>query len=220
MLKLVIGNKNYSSWSMRAGVFLRHFNVECEEVRIPLFTPNYKEQLAEYSPTLRVPALIDGELTIWDSLAICEYVSDRYLNGAGLPTDPAIRGLCRAYCAEMHGGFFALRNEMPMNCRTRFKVEIGAELQADIDRIQQLWSEARSAYKAAGPYLFGEFSLADAFFAPVVMRFRAYEVELNSECSEYANAIVQNEAVQAWVSDAKAESESLPDFHLGVELTN
>lgn len=220
MMKLVIGNKNYSSWSMRAWVFLRHYGVDFEEIRIPLFTPDYKEQLAEYSPSLRVPALIDGDLTIWDSLAICEYVSDCYLEGAGFPADRAVRGLCRAYCAEMHGGFTSLRNEMPMNCRSRFRVEIGADLQSEIDRIQQLWTQARAAHRSDGAYLFGGFSMADAFFAPVVMRFRAYGIELNSECADYMNTILQNDAVKVWVADASVEQESLPDFHLGDELTD
>ena len=220
MLKLVIGNKNYSSWSMRPWVLLRHFDVEFEEIRIPLFTENYQQALSQYSPTLRVPVLIDGDLTIWDSLAICEYVSDRYLEMPALPADPARRGLCRAYCAEMHSGFFAIRNQMPMNCRSRRRISIDSELQAEIDRIEALWTTALQANQDAGPYLFGEFTMADAFFAPVVMRFRTYGVELSALCSDYMSTIAQNKAVYSWVSGACEESESLPDFHFGEELTD
>lgn len=220
MLKLVIGNKNYSSWSMRPWVFMRHFNVDFEEIRIPLFTETYREQLAEYSPTLKVPVLIDGDVTIWDSLAICEYISDRYLETPALPEDPAIRGLCRAYCAEMHGGFFTLRNQMPMNCRSRRRVPIDAELQSDIARIETLWTEALRANKDQGPYLFGKFSMADAFYAPMVMRFRTYGVEMPQICADYMSTMAQNRAVYSWITAACAESESLPDYHLGEELTD
>lgn len=220
MLKLVIGNKNYSSWSMRPWVLLRHFDIDFEEIRIPLFTDNYRQQLAEYSPTLRVPVLIDGDLTIWDSMAICEYISDRYLEMPALPEDPARRGLCRAYCAEMHGGFFALRNHMPMNCRSRRRIPIDAELQSEIARIEALWTEALQANQDRGPYLFGDFSMADAFFAPVVMRFRTYGVELPPLCSDYMSTMAQNRAVYSWVAAACEETELLPDFHFGEELTD
>lgn len=219
MLKLVIGNKNYSSWSMRPWVLLRHFKVDFEEIRIPLFTETYRQELAEYSPTLRVPVLIDGDVTIWDSMAICEYISDRYLDMPALPEDPVRRGLCRAYCAEMHGGFFALRQQMPMNCRSRRRIAIDEELRSEIARIESLWTEALQANRDAGPYLFGDFSMADAFFAPVVMRFRTYGVELPQICSDYMSTVVQNRAVYSWVTAACEESESLPDYHLGEELT-
>jgi len=219
MLKLVIGNKNYSSWSMRPWVLLRHFKVDFEEIRIPLFTETYRQELAEYSPTLRVPVLIDGDVTIWDSMAICEYISDRYLDMPALPEDPVRPGLYRAYCAEMHGGFFALRQQMPMNCRSRRRIAIDDELRSEIARIESLWTEALQANRDAGPYLFGDFSMADAFFAPVVMRFRTYGVELSQICSDYMSTVVQNRAVYSWVTAACEESESLPDYHLGEELS-
>jgi glutathione S-transferase len=155
MLKLVIGNKNYSSWSMRPWVLLRHFNVDFEEIRIPLFTETFQQQLAEFSPTLKVPVLIDGDVTIWDSMAICEYVSDRYLELPALPEDPVRRGLCRAYCAEMHGGFFALRQQMPMNCRSRRRITIDDELRSEIARIESLWTEALQANQASNGGLGG-----------------------------------------------------------------
>ncbi len=218
MLKLVIGNKNYSSWSMRPWVLLSHFNIAFDEVRVPLFSDDYQEKLAEFSPTLKVPVLIDGNTTIWDSLAICEYVSEKYLSGAPLPATAKERAICRAYCAEMHAGFFAIRNQLPMNCRARKKLSLNSELDAEIARILGLWDEAREKYQDQGPYLFGDFSIADAFYAPVVMRFLTYGVSLSPLSQEYVANMVQNEAVQAWVQGAKSETEVLPDFELGEPL--
>ena len=215
MLKLVIGNKNYSSWSMRPWVLMTHFGLDFEEVRIPLFTDNYQEKLAVYSPTLRVPVLIEGDTAIWDSLAISEYLNEQYLDGAALPSGAKQRSLCRAYCAEMHGGFFAIRNQMPMNCRARRRFNLNAELEGEIARIMRLWEQAREENSEAGDYLFGGFSMADAFYAPVVMRFLTYGVPLSSKAEEYATTIAGNDAVCEWVSGAKSETEELPDFEFG-----
>ncbi len=215
MLKLVIGNKNYSSWSMRPWVLLTHFNIAFEEVRVPLFTDNYQQELAKYSPTLKVPVLIDGDTTIWDSLAICEYLSDKYLGGAALPSSAKERALCRAYCAEMHGGFFTIRNQMPMNCRARRRFDFNVELEGEIARIMRLWEQAREDYGKAGEYLFGNFSMADAFYAPVVMRFLTYGVPLSSVAEEYTTTIAGNDAVSGWVSGARSETEELLNFEFG-----
>lgn len=220
MLKLVIGNKNYSSWSMRPWVLMTHFGVQFEEIRIPLFIEGYQQHLSEYSPTLKVPVLIDKDLTIWDSLAISEYVSEKYLQEQAFPSSAAERALCRAYCAEMHGGFFEIRNQLPMNCRARRRVEIGPGLEKEIARIQMLWVEARDRYSDVGPYLFGSFSIADAFFAPVAMRFSTYGITLESKAMGYLETLIGNPAVQAWVSAAKTEQEVLPDFEIGENLVN
>lgn len=215
MLKLVIGNKNYSSWSMRPWVLLTHFNIAFDEVQIALFTENYQEELAKYSPSLKVPVLIDGDTTIWDSVAICEYASEKFLGGAALPESSEDRAICRAYCAEMHAGFFAIRNQLPMNCRARKSLPLNAELKAEIARIQGLWEEARQTYQDQGPYLFGGFSMADAFYAPVVMRFMTYGVPLSDCSQEYAQTMLANDAIQTWVEDAKAETNVLSDFEVG-----
>ena len=215
MLKLVIGNKNYSSWSMRPWVLMVHFGLEFEERRIPLFTSSWKEELAEYSPSMKVPVLLDGDLPIWDSLAICEYVSEKLLQGQALPKSMFQRAQCRSYCAEMHGGFLEIRKQMPMNIRERRRIEIGPELAEEIGRIEQLWLQARDANGDIGPYLFSSFSMADAFFAPVVMRFKTYGVELDPVCMEYMDTVSGNAAVQAWVEEAKKETEVLPDYALG-----
>ena len=219
-MQLVIGNKNYSSFSMRAWVLLTHFQVEFEEVRIPLFTADYQRALARYSPSLRVPALVDGELTLWDSLAISEYISEKYLQGAALPEPLSTRAVCRAYCCEMHSGFFEIRNQLPMNCRQRRRLNIGAALQEEIHRIDALWAEAFKGRASDEDYLFGEFSIADSFFAPVASRFRTYGIELSAPAQAYAERLLNNPAVKAWVEAAISEPESLPDFEMGAEISD
>ena len=219
-MQLVIGNKNYSSWSMRAWVLLTHFQLPFDEIRVPLFTADYQQMLARYSPSLKVPALIDGELTLWDSLAISEYVSEKYLEGAALPADQAARALCRAYCAEMHSGFLSIRNQLPMNCRQRRQVSMDAALQAEIARIDTLWSQAPGTGQHSQGYLFGDFSMADSFFAPVASRFQTYGVELSPAAQTYAHRLLNNPAVVAWIDGARSESESLPDFEMGTELSD
>ncbi|MFT7471818.1 MAG: glutathione S-transferase [Kiritimatiellia bacterium] len=218
-MQLVIGNKNYSSWSLRPWLLLRHFDVPFEEISIALFTQGYQQELAQYSPTLRVPVLKDGDSTIWDSLAICEFVSEKYLQGAGLPANIEERALCRAYCSEMHSGFMAIRSEMPMNCRSRKKLEITAAAGADCRRVDQLFSDARAQFSSRGDYLFGGFSLADCMFAPIVMRFTTYGIELSESSQKYVRTMLQNTALSVWVEDAQNESQILADFELGEEIS-
>ncbi|MBL4574417.1 MAG: glutathione S-transferase family protein [Gammaproteobacteria bacterium] len=218
-MQLVIGNKNYSSWSLRPWLLLKHFDIPFEEISIALFTEGYQQELAKYSPTLRVPVLKDGDSTIWDSLAICEYVSEKYLQGFALPTNIEKRALCRAYCSEMHSGFMAVRSEMPMNCRASKRLEISAAAEADCRRVDELFSDARVRFSSRGGYLFGGFSLADCMFAPMVMRFTTYGIELSESSQEYVRVMLQNTALSAWVADAKSESQILPDFELGEEIS-
>ena len=217
-MQLVIGNKNYSSWSLRPWLLLRHFDVPFEEVGIALFTQGYQQEIAKYSPTLRVPVLKDGDSTIWDSLAICEYVSEKYLQGSALPTNIEERALCRSYCSEMHSGFMAIRSEMPMNCRARKRLEITAAAKVDCRRVDKLFSDARAQFSSRGDYLFGEFSLADCLFAPIVMRFTTYGIELSESSQKYVRTMLQNTALSVWVEDAQNESQILADFELGEEI--
>lgn len=219
IVQLVIGSKNYSSWSLRPWLLLRHFNVPFEEIGVALFTDGYQEKLAQYSPTLRVPVLKDGESTVWDSLAICEYLSEKYLQGAALPVDIEARALCRSYCCEMHSGFMAIRSEMPMNCRARKRLEISSAALADCKRVDQLFSDARAQFSGRGEYLFGEFSMADCMFAPIVMRFTTYGIDLSEPSQNYVRTMLQNLALAAWVDDARVESQILTDFELGEEIT-
>jgi len=218
-VQLIIGNKNYSSWSLRPWLLLKHFDVPFEEIGISLFAEGYQQELAQYSPTLRVPVLKDGEYTVWDSLAICEYVSEKYLHGMALPKNIEERALCRAYCSEMHSGFMAIRSEMPMNCRARKRLRISAAAKADCGRVDQLFADARAQFSQRGDYLFGEFSMADCMFAPIVMRFTTYGIQLSAASQEYMGTMLQNSALSAWVEGANYESEILIDFELGEELS-
>lgn len=208
-LKLVIGNKNYSSWSLRGWLALAQADLEFEEIRILLSRPESKEQILRYSPSGKVPCLIDDRLTIFDSLAICEYVNERYAAGRLWPSDVTARARARAVAAEMHSGFAALRTHMSMDIRARYP-ERGAAAQqrddvaVDIARIKEVWTECLAA---GGPLLFGEFSIADAFYAPVVTRFRTYGVALEAPLAEYASAVFALPAMLQWVDAARSETE-------------
>lgn len=217
-MQLVIGNKNYSSWSMRPWVLLKHFEIPFEEIRVPLFVEGFEEELASYSPSLKVPVLIEGDNKIWESLAIAEYVSEKYLAGKGLPRDLQTRAQCRAYCSEMHAGFTAIRSQLPMNCRARRKLEISSEVLIESQRVDLLWSEARDKYRTAGDYLFGEFSLADCMYAPMAMRFHTYGVELSAASRAYMEFLLENSAVRQWQKEAMQETEVIALHEVGEEL--
>lgn len=212
-MQLIIGNKNYSSWSMRPWVLLKHFDIPFEEVRVPLFVEGFQQELAKYSPTLKVPVLIDGDSTIWDSLAIVEYLSEKYLRGRALPEDLQQRAECRSYCSEMHAGFAAIRTQLPMNCRARRRLELTSEVLHECQRVDQLWSDARKKYQSTGDYLFGEYSLADCMYAPMVMRFRTYGVKLSATSQAYVEFALKNSALVQWLDEALQEVEILAGEH-------
>lgn len=213
---LVIGNKNYSSWSLRPWLALRKASVPIEEKYLPLDTEEFEREIDNWSPTRRVPVLIDGDRVVWDSLAICEYVNEVFAEGALWPRNLAQRAWARSVCAEMHSGFNALRSQMPMNVRAiGRKVPMTAELEADIQRINDLWCECRNAHQAAGPWLFGEFSIADAMFAPVVFRFRTYDVTLHKLAQQYADHVLANEDVCLWAQAATEEVEIVEAGEVG-----
>lgn len=211
-LKLVIGNKNYSSWSMRPWVLLNAFNIPFEEIRIPLRQPDTVQRVSEFSAAGKVPVLVAGDITVWDSLSICEYVAEQFQDRGLWPTNVKARAQARSMCAEMHAGFQALRSSMYMNIRARFPGKgRNAGSQADIARICELWEDCLSA---AGPhdFLFGEFSIVDAYFAPIVMRFVTYSVPLAPALQAYVERVCEHPAVARWIREAHAESESLPMF--------
>lgn len=213
MPTLVIGNKNYSSWSLRAWLALCQAQIDFEEIRIPLYGPASKEQVLRYSPSGKVPVLIDGDVTVWESLAIGEYLAERYPDRGLWPEAPDARALARAVSCEMHAGFVVLRTHMSMNCRKHLPGKgRAAGVQDDIDRVCAIWKECRTKFGADGPFLFGAFSIADAMFAPVVLRFETYAVRLDSLSRDYADAVLALPAVQAWVNDARAETEVLEKF--------
>ncbi|MCL2657023.1 MAG: glutathione S-transferase family protein [Betaproteobacteria bacterium] len=250
-MKLIIGNKNYSSWSLRAWLALRALNQPFEEERILLDQPGTREQILRFSPSGRVPCLIDhesgaspalhggvsetnvtgaegapdswrrspklqlgaihGPLTVWDSLAIIEYIAERFPQL--WPAAAAERAVARAICAEMHSGFQALRSQMPMNIRRDLAGRgRSPESEADIARIVQIWSDCRRRFGHGGPYLFGNFSAADAMYAPVCFRFQTYAVEPQAEAGAYLATMLAHPAMQEWAAAARAETEIvMPD---------
>ena len=208
-MKLIIGNKNYSSWSLRAWLTLAQADIAFEEIKIRLFVPGYKDEIARYSPAGRVPVLLDDGLTIWDTLAIGEYVAERYPEKQLWPADVKARAHARSVCAEMHSGFIALRENMPMNVTADLPGRgWNVKVQADIDRILAIWQSCR-AMATDGPFLFGAFSIADAFYAPVASRFITYGVALNAEARAYIDALWNLPAMRKWIDDACAETDFL-----------
>jgi glutathione S-transferase len=206
---LYVGNRNYSSWSIRGSLLVRQSGLDCEEIVIPLDLPESKARIAAVSPSGRVPVLhVDG-LVLWDTLAIAEFLAER-MPAAGLwPQAKAARALARSVSAEMHSGFTALREQMPMDMRGRRSVPRTAELATDIARIDALWNACRAGHGRGGPFLFGAWSAADAMYAPVVSRFRTYGVELSPAASAYAAAVWGWPALQSLAAEAAAEPWSL-----------
>lgn len=212
-LTLVIGNKNYSSWSLRPWLLLRHSGVAFSEVRIPLSRPDTADLLRPHSPTLKVPVLKDASLTVWDSLAICEYVSERYLAGKGWPQAVAARAQARSFAAEMHSGFQALRSAWPMNVKLQRKLTPDAGVQRDIDRVCDIWENCLA--KSGGPWLYGEFGIVDAMFAPVALRFHSYQPELPARAQSYVQTHVNNPALREWIDAGRAETDVIKEDEVG-----
>ena len=213
---LVIGNKNYSSWSLRAWLMLKHAKVDFDELRIPLFVQGAKEKLLEYSPAGMVPVYREGQLLVWDTLAIGEYLYETY--PALWPADRAARARARSVSAEMHSGFVPLRKAMPMNIRALGrKVMNSAELEADITRIKTIWRELRKQYAAAGPWLFGQYSIADAMFAPVVFRFLTYGVSEHGAVDGYLLTVSRDPLIQPWIDASAQEQEVIATSEVGKE---
>jgi glutathione S-transferase len=214
-LTLVIGNKNYSSWSLRPWLAMKQAGVAFNETSIVLNRPDSTEKILRYSPSGRVPCLIDGELTVFDSLAICEYINEKLIekdnSGSLWPRDAKARARARSVTAEMHSGFAALRTHMPMDIRSRKSDKGKAALErsdvaADVARIQSVWNEC---LEQGGPMLFGSFSIADAFYAPVVTRFTTYGVKLSPLLAAYSENILALPAMQQWIAAAKAETDTI-----------
>lgn len=204
---LVIGDKNLSSWSLRPWLVLRHFGVDFEELRLPLDTPEFYARVPQYSPSGRVPVLHHGDLRVWDSLAICEYVNETWLDGAGWPHERAARALARSVSAEMHSGFADLRRHLPMNCRKRLHDFVPpAEAQRDIARVAAIWRECRARSAGQGDFLFGRFGIADAMYAPVALRFVSYGVTVGPVERAWMDAVLALPALREWLSGADAEA--------------
>lgn len=205
-LKLIVANKAYSSWSQRAWILLAHFKIPFEETVIPLDMPDTHAKILKHSPTGKVPALIDGPITVWESLAIVEYVAETHPDKAIWPRGKAARAHARSLAAEMHAGFMALRQACPVNyVRPVKKVPISEAVEADVARIDAAWRRAREAFGKAGPFLFGRFSAADAMFAPVVNRLHTYDIPVSKAARDYMAAMMALPAWKAWIADAEAE---------------
>ena len=203
-MKLVIGDHNYSSWSLRPWLALKQAGVSFTEIGVRLHSPETKREILKHSPSGKVPCLIDGETVVWDSLAICEYVAEQV--PALWPADRARRAEARAVSAEMHSGFMALRKGMPMDVRgSRPDLPRDAEIDADIARIIAIWEDCRARFAADGPFLFGAFSIADAMYAPVVWRFNTYGVALPPAAAAWAEQMRALPAMQEWRAAALAE---------------
>jgi glutathione S-transferase len=207
-LQLVIGNKNYSSWSMRPWLALRANHIAFDEVFIPLYTgDDDKKRILSFTHSGKVPALIDGDVTIWDSLAIIEYLAEGFPETRLWPEDRGRRAHARSISAEMHSGFVALRTECGMNLhRPVGAIKLSADAHANIARIQQIWIECRERYDKFGPFLFGAFGGADAMFAPVVHRFRTFAIPVAPEAQDYMNAVMLLPAFQEWTTAGLAET--------------
>ena len=214
-LTLIIGNKNYSSWSLRPWILMKRLGVEFREVLVRLDQPETRDELEKYSPSGKVPVLRRGDLCVWDSLAICEYIVE--LTGRGWPKDAEARAVARSVSAEMHSGFVNLRSEWPMNARARNRrTAMTPNLEADVDRVEAIWSECRSRFgKSGGPWLFGEYSVADAMYAPVVLRFNTYGAQLSETARWYMATVIEDASMQAWLRAAQEEPWTIHNSEVG-----
>ncbi|MBE9177580.1 glutathione S-transferase family protein [Oculatella sp. LEGE 06141] len=212
---LVIGNKNYSSWSLRAWLALKQADIEFNELRILLDQPDTRNRLLQQSPSGKVPVLRHGSLVIWESIAICEYIAEQRPDRHLLPTNRTARAIARAVSAEMHAGFAPLRQHMPMDCRARRPGQgLKPGVSENIERITTIWRDCRHQFGNTGDFLFGQFTIADAMYAPVVSRFITYGVQLD-ECSQaYVEAMVALPAMQEWLLAAAAETEHIAESKL------
>jgi glutathione S-transferase len=210
-LTLVIGNKNYSSWSLRPWIGMKVAGIAFDEEVISLDAPEFKPRLSKLSGTGKVPVLLDGEVRVWESLAILEYIAEKFPSAGLWPSDPHARAHARAIAAEMHAGFLPLRRLCPMNCwRPVKKLELTAEVAANVARIDAMWTDCRARFGKGGTFLFGAFGAADAMYAPVVSRFHTYAIEVGAQSRGYMAAVMALPAWAEWQSAARKEPWVLP----------
>ncbi len=211
-LTLIIGNKNYSTWSLRPWFFLKNLGIDFKEELVFLFEEDTNTILSPYFSNSKVPILLDGNTQVWDTLAIIETIADKYPEKKGWPEDAEARAISRSASAEMHSSFFALRNALPMNLRKFFEnYPITDDVQADIDRIVALWEYCRKHKVSNDQWLLGDFSGADAMFSPVVMRFIGYDVKLSGYAGEYLDFVYENQHMQTWIEASKQETQIIEE---------
>lgn len=214
-MKLLIGNRNYSTWSLRPWLVLRHFEIPFEDEVLQLSGPNWRETLAQRSPTAKVPVLIDGDLVVPETIAIIEYLAESFPDKAIWPRDKADRALARAAAAEMHAGFSGLRTHAPMNLRASHPGRVDLDsVRRDLHRVETLWGDLLK--RSDGPYLFGDFSAADAMFAPLATRLRTYELPVSDIAGRYVEAIYALPAFQDWLGKALQEPWIVDDDEIDV----
>ncbi len=212
MYTLIIGNKNYSSWSLRPWIALRATGIAFTEQKLGFFTEEFSRRVSAVSPAGLVPVLLDGDFAVWDSLAICEYLAERHPEARLWPQDPKARARARSLAAQMHSGFGAMRQALPMNVEARLPgIDLPEAAQQDISRLQAIWHDTRAEFGQGGPFLFGAFSIADAFFAPVVSRFNTYGIAAAGSVRDYMDAVLALPAMQEWTRDALAEATFVPE---------
>jgi glutathione S-transferase len=206
-MKLIIADKTYSSWSLRPWLALKMIGEPFEEELIFLHRPDTRERILRYAPSAKVPCLLDGPAVIWESLAICEYLAERFPKAGLWPSDGTARAHARTIASEMHAGFQALRTHLPMNCRTVQPIKLGDDgaARADLARIDTMWTDCRRRFGAGGPFLFGRFTIADAMYAPVATRLVTYQVPAAPEAAAYVKALYALPALQEWIAAARLE---------------
>jgi glutathione S-transferase len=214
-LKLVIGSRNYSSWSMRPWLAMKVAAIPFEELVLPIYLPGAREAILRYSPSGKVPVLIDNDVRVWESLAIIEYVAEKFPTAGLWPQKFPERAHARAIANEMHGGFLPLRRSCPMNMRRpQGTIDLSDDVRANVGRIEAIWTECRGHY--ARPFLFGAFCAADAMYAPVVSRFHTYHIEVSASARDYMAAIMGLPAWSTWANEATKETWVLPEFEIPV----
>lgn len=222
MLHLIIANKLYSSWSLRPWMLMTALGIPFEETVIPMYRPDTRARMLSFGPTGKCPVLVDGDVTVWESLAIMEYLAEKFPDRAVWPKDVAARAHARAIASEMHAGFQALRSACPMNLTKRFKTPpLTDAIKADVARLEQMWAGARERFGGGGPFLLGAFSAADAMYMPVVTRLDTYQIPLGAPARTYMDAMLAHPAFVKWRTEALAEPWTLPHYeegHTAVEV--
>lgn len=218
-MKLLIGNKKYSSWSFRPWLLMKQAGIPFTEKMVWIHKADTLKTIRRYNPGGRVPALIDGKITVWESLAICEYLAEKFPSKQLWPRDHRARAVARAISHEMHAGFQAMRANLNCHFVNRYAgYKIPAEARPDVERVQEIWRDCRKKYGTGGPFLFGKFSIADAMYAPVVFRFLAYDVPVDRTCKDYMDAIELLSATRDWVKDAMSEKEVISVYEKKLPL--